>query len=78
MVTCFNEDTDGILLGIDKRIYIGFSDETFEGFNDENIEVIVTGVRYGINGDVGWFVFDDLGGIFGRDSYSITIRLEVI
>ena len=53
LVTCFNEDTDGILLGIDKRIYIGFSDETFEGFNDENIEVIVTGVRYGINGDVG-------------------------
>ena len=71
--TYFYRDADGITLGIDEVIELGFSDRYFEFCSDGKLEGFMTGVIDVINYGVGLCIADKLG--TGFDGYADKITL---
>ena len=72
----FDVDADWITLGIDKGIYLGFLDISFEGYNDGKLEVLVIGVQDGINSAIGRCDSEGFGIDFDGYSDWVTLGIE--
>ena len=72
----FDEVTERISFGLNVEIEIGHSDIYFEGCSNVMLEVIVTGVWYGINCWVAWYYVRVFVAGFDGYAYGISFRID--